>query len=213
MVDIGDFYDMPSLCSYDKGTKGFEGRRYKADIAAGNEAQDRLLAPIRKAKKKLPRFVRTLGNHEDRISRAVDRDPVLEGTIGLSDLLSKEYHWEEYPFREIVDVDGIDYSHYFVTGTSGRPVSGEHPAHMLLTKRFKSSTMGHDHRLDFCVRSSGARKLYGLICGNFQDYHADYANQGNSLWSRGVVIKRNVEQGQYDFEWVSMKRLKEVYGS
>jgi len=29
IVCLGDFADMPSLSSYDKGTKGFEGRRYK----------------------------------------------------------------------------------------------------------------------------------------------------------------------------------------
>ena len=27
VICLGDFGDLPSLCSYDKGTKGFEGRR------------------------------------------------------------------------------------------------------------------------------------------------------------------------------------------
>ena len=31
---IGDFADMESLSSYDKGTRHFEGRRYKNDIKA-----------------------------------------------------------------------------------------------------------------------------------------------------------------------------------
>ena len=55
VVDIGDMFDMPSLCSYDKGTKGFEGRRYRADIAAGIEAQDRMMSIVKRQKKKLPR--------------------------------------------------------------------------------------------------------------------------------------------------------------
>jgi|SRR6478609_644787 len=210
VIDIGDWWDMPSLCSYDKGTKGFEGRRYKLDIAAGVEAQDRMMSIVKRQKKKLPRFVRTLGNHEDRISRAIDRDPVLEGTIGLSDLQSREYGWEEYPFKDIVEVDGIHYSHYFVSGVMGRPVPN---ANQLLIKKMASCSMGHQHILDHKVANTVSGKtLHGLICGVYQDYEADFAGQGNQVWNAGVVIKRGVENGSYDMEWVSLKRLKEAYG-
>jgi hypothetical protein len=202
---------MSSLCSYDKGTKGFEGRRYKRDIAAGVEAQDRMFLPINRAKKKKPRFIRCLGNHENRIQKAVDRDPVLEGTIGLGDLQSAEYGWEEYPFLTPVEVDGVNYAHYFVAGVSGRPVSGEHAAYSLLTKKFQSSTMGHTHIFDHCVRAQGNHHIHGLICGVFQDYDSDYAGPANNIWNRGVCIKRGVEDGQYDLEWCSLNRLKEEY--
>ena len=47
IVNIGDFADMPSLSSYDKGTKSFEGRRYKKDIEVTREAMQRLLAPMK----------------------------------------------------------------------------------------------------------------------------------------------------------------------
>lgn len=212
VVDIGDWYDMPSLCSYDKGTKGFEGRRYRRDIEAGNDAQDRLLSIVRRQKRKLPHFVRTLGNHENRISKAVDRDPVLEGTIGLGDLLSREYKWEEVPFLDIINLDGVNYSHYFTTGVMGRPVSGEHPGYTLLTKKFESCTMGHVHTYDHCVRSVGRQKIHGLVCGVFQDYDADYAGPANDIWNRGVVIKHDVMDGDYDLEWISLARLERTYG-
>jgi hypothetical protein len=214
VVDIGDWWDMPSLCSYDKGTKGFEGRRYKRDIEAGLDAQDRMFHPINKAKKRKPRFVRTLGNHERRILTAVSRDPVLEGTIGIEDLQSKEYGWEEYPFLEKVTIDGVTYSHYFVTGVSGRPISGEHPAHMLLVKNFTSSTMGHSHTFDHTTRAAAnGRHLNGLVVGVYQDYHAEFAGPANDVWNAGVCICRDVEDGQYDLEHISLKRLKEEYGA
>jgi len=38
IIHIGDHWDMPSLSSYDVGKKSFEGRRYSADVEAGNEA-------------------------------------------------------------------------------------------------------------------------------------------------------------------------------
>lgn len=209
VVDIGDWFSMQSLCSYDRGTKGFEGRRYKLDIQAGLDAQEKLLAPIRGRKRRLPRFVRCLGNHEDRITRAINRDPILEGTIGLSDLQSKEYHWEEHPFLDVVNIDGINYSHYFTSGVLGRPVPN---ARQLLLKQMASCTMGHDHRFDY-VRQSNAngQKLHGLVCGVFQDYNSDYAGPANKIWDRGVVIKRGVENGNYDLEWISLERLKREY--
>jgi len=95
IVQIGDFADMPSLSSYDVGKKSFEGRRYKTDIEVTNKAMQMLLAPIKeynerarrnKDRQYRPRMVLTLGNHEERISRAIEGDPKLDGTISLSDL-------------------------------------------------------------------------------------------------------------------------------
>src|SRR3990167_10888236 len=80
IVHLGDFADMPSLSSYDVGKKSFEGRRYADDIEAAKDAMCAFLSPLwdfnAKAKKNKekqyhPRMVLTLGNHENRIHRAV----------------------------------------------------------------------------------------------------------------------------------------------
>lgn len=213
IVDIGDWWDMASLCSYDKGTKGFEGRRYKRDIEAGLDAQERLYDITRKSKKKLPRFVRTLGNHEHRIHKAVDRDPVLEGTIGLADLQSKEYGWEEFPFLTPVQIDGVTYQHYFTSGIMGRPISGERHAQTLILKQLASCTQGHSHLFDYCVRTDvSGRKIHGCVVGVYQDYEADFAGPANAMWSPGVVVKRGVQGGSYDVEHISLERIKQAYG-
>jgi predicted MPP superfamily phosphohydrolase len=213
VVDIGDFWDMSSLCSYDKGLKSFEGRRYKRDVAAGIEAQDRIATIVKRQKKRLPRFVRTLGNHENRISRAVERDPILEGTIGLDDLQSKEYGWEQYSFLQPVEIDGVTYQHYFITGVSGRPIGGERHAASLLAKNFRSSTCGHSHLFDYCVRTDiSGNSLHGLVVGVYQDYDADFAGPANGLWNAGVSVCRNVENGNYDLQHISLKALAKEYG-
>jgi len=46
VVCIGDFADMESLSSYDRGLKSFEGRSYQKDIWAAREAMDALLTPL-----------------------------------------------------------------------------------------------------------------------------------------------------------------------
>ena len=53
VVCLGDMADMPSLSSYDKGTKGFEGRRYSKDVAAVIDAQEKLFAPIKEVNRML----------------------------------------------------------------------------------------------------------------------------------------------------------------
>ena len=95
IVMLGDFADMPSLSSHDKaGSKSMEGQRYKADIKIVHAGMAELLAPIRAEQAKRvsnhqprwnPRLVMLYGNHENRINRAIDNDPKLDGLISLED--------------------------------------------------------------------------------------------------------------------------------
>lgn len=86
VVNIGDSADMPSLSGYDKGKRSFQGRTYRADVDAHLDFQERLWAPVFRRKQKLPRTVFCEGNHEHRITRAIDLQPELEGAISFADL-------------------------------------------------------------------------------------------------------------------------------
>jgi hypothetical protein len=99
IVHLGDHWDMPSLSSYDVGKKSFEGRRYTLDIEAGIEAMNQFMLPIRKEQERLrsnkkktwtPRMVFLLGNHEQRIERAIEADPKLEGLMSYDHFLLEE---------------------------------------------------------------------------------------------------------------------------
>ena len=96
VVNIGDFWDFPSLSSYDKGKLSFEGRRLKADIEIGNKGMDLLLAPIKQEADYFPRMLFTLGNHEERLKRVAKDNPEMSGFI--------DYHllnlsaWEVHDF-------------------------------------------------------------------------------------------------------------------
>lgn len=223
IICLGDFADMESLCSYDKGKKDYNARSYKRDIAASHEAMERLLAPLNaynqhqremKQKQYKPKMIMLYGNHEHRINRAIQFDHVmLEGLISLDDLKYEEYGWETYPFLERVDVDGILYSHYFITGVMGRPVGGEHPAATLIRKQLRSCTAGHSHVFDVAVRARGdGKQLRGLVAGCYLEEYEEYAGPANDLWRRGLYLKHNVADGDYDLEEISMNALKEMYG-
>ena len=218
VICIGDWADMPSLCSYEKGTKGFEGRRYKKDIEAALDAQEKFLGPLRKRKKKFPKFYMLVGNHEHRINRAINQDAAqLDGLISLADLQFAHYGWEVVDYAGgtpgILELDGIAYAHYHCSGAMGRAVSGEHPAYQLIHKGLTSCTQGHIHTTDYCVRTNKlGTSVHGLVAGCYLDYFADYAGVFNALWWRGVVFKKDVENGRYDPEWISLERIKKAYG-
>lgn len=209
VVDLGDTADMASLCSYEKGKAAFQGRSYRADVDVHNEFQDRVWHKIRKAKKKLPLRIRLIGNHEERISRALQVQPELEGTIGYGDLDLRSYYDEVVPYVGNTPgsyvVDGITYAHYLASGAMGRAIQTEHHAHTLLVKKFTSCTVGHSHTLSYCVRTRGdGSKLMGLVAPMACPHDLDYAGLCNRSWDRGVIIKDNVEDGVYDLRVVRL---------
>tara|TARA_R110000822_G_scaffold296188_5_gene418563 strand:+ start:1709 stop:2467 length:759 start_codon:yes stop_codon:yes gene_type:complete len=216
IVNIGDGADMHSLSSYDKGKRSFHGRSYRKDIESHTDFQDRMWAPVYRRKKKLPLSYYFIGNHEQRIERALDLSPELVGTMGYDDLELEQWYDEVIPYDGQTPgtkiIDGISYGHYFVSGVMGRPIGGEHHAYSLIAKRLMSSTCGHSHLLDYSMRTDGANnKIMGLVCGSYIDYRAGWAGNVNDLWWSGVVIKRNIQNGCYDPEFVSLQTLKDLY--
>lgn len=218
IVQIGDFADMPSLSSYDRGKKSFEGRRYIHDIEAAQEAMEALLGPVneynfrqRKNGKKQykPRMILTLGNHEARITRAINDDPKLEGVMSITDLGYEGFGWEVYNYLDVVIIDGVAYSHYFVTGVAGRPSSS---AQAQLRKTNMSSIAGHQQGLQIATgnRADGAR-LQAIIAGSCYEHDEDYMGpQGNKHW-RGILVLHEVVDGQFDLMPVSLDYINKRY--
>lgn len=217
VIDLGDSADFESLSSYDKGKRSFVGRSYRADVDSYLDFQDRLWSPMRRAKKRLPYSIRLIGNHEQRIDRALDASPELVNTISYSDLCLEDYYDTVIHYNGntpgVIEVDGVLYSHYFTSGIMGRPIAGEHPAYSLVTKKLSSCTCGHSHIFDYCVRTGKDTKIMGLTAGCLVDYDTGWAGEVQKLWNTGVVVKRNVEGGQYDLEWISLERLAREYGN
>ena len=219
IIHIGDHYDMPSLSSYDKGRKEFEGRRYHKDIAAGNEAMrrfhdpiDRLNDELRRAHKALyrPRLVFCLGNHEQRIERACSAQPELDGLLSYADFNLSELGWEVVPFLEVITIDGVAYCHYFTSGVMGRPVSS---AALMIRKKMMSCVMGHvQHRdIGYAQRADGKR-VTGIFAGCYYQHDEAYMNpQGNQHW-RGLWMLNEVNDGQFDEMPVSLTYLEKKYG-
>lgn len=218
VVNMGDTACLPSLSRHEEGASLL--RSYEEDIESHLNFQERLWAPIRKLKKKTPYRVILEGNHENRMKTFLAKERRLQGRqygIGFRDLEFDRYYHDSVEYEGstpgVIEIDGINYAHYFVSGVMARPIGGERIASALLNKHFSSCTMGHTHTLDYAVRTSATgERIQGLVCGWGGDYRPDWAGQNHKLWWGGVIIKRGVENGQYDPEFISMERLKRIYG-
>jgi hypothetical protein len=217
VVNLGDAADMCSLSSYDKGKRSFHGRSYQADIDAHLDFQSRWWDPIKARKKKLPYRVVLEGNHERRVEHALDLDPQYEGILSFDNYEFDKYYDTVVRYDGgspgIIEIEGIQFAHFFVTGVSGRPVSGESPARMLIAKFGTSCIQGHTHILDYATRKSPfGRVVHGGVLGCYQDYINGWAGGpiGNQ-WRGGLAVLDNVEDGNFDFSWVSIESLQKRY--
>ena len=218
VVHLGDHWDMPSLSSYDrKGGTKLEGTRVIADIAAGNEAFAILNAPLeaynderreRKERQWWPRRVLLRGNHEHRITRAVENDAQLDGLLSLDMLASPG--WEVVPFLVPIDIDGVVYSHYFANPMNGRPMGGTAAAR--LKNLGHSFVQGHQQVYEQAVRYVRGRQQRGLIAGAGYLHEEDYLGHpdAHSYW-RGVLVLHEVEGGAYNLMEVSLGYLCKRY--
>jgi len=222
IIHLGDHADMPALSLYDKGKATMEGRRVKADIEAANQHWHILNQPLydyneQKRKNKHatwnPERHILLGNHEDRINRAVNSDAQLSGLLSTDDLDYARSGWRVSPFKEILWLDGVAYSHFFYNHMTGIPYGGN------IDTRLKtighSFTMGHQQTFLYGMRyvndSQKPYSQHGLVAGACYLHDEDYKGPQGNAHFRGIVIKHGVQAGSYDIQQISLDSLCRRY--
>jgi hypothetical protein len=241
IIMLGDWYDLPSLSSWDKGKAQFEGRRFKADVDAGHRALERLEKPLTdynatrrryKERQWFPEKHVTWGNHEDRADRAWKVSPELEGFVGtfLFDRFWRERGWQTHEYKAVIDIDGIWYSHLMTHEFTGNAMGAQ--ASTLLKQVGHTFTQGHRQTYDLASRYVGDKMHRALVAGACYLHDEDYKGpsrsvserSGNHHW-RGCVMKHDVEDGQYSlmelpldffcrrYEGVSLERFnRKIFG-
>jgi hypothetical protein len=219
VINIGDFADMPSLSTHDvKGSKYFEGLRYKKDVEVVKEAMQKMLAPLRtmqkvqkdsKHKVYKPRMVMLMGNHENRISRAVNNNPTLEGLISTKDL-NYEKDWEVHEFLHPVFINGVGFNHYWPVGAMGRPAS---TASAIISKLHMSCIAGHQQgkQVAYGKRADG-QAICSIIAGSYYLHDESYMDQLSNKHWRGLVMLNEVNDGHFDEMFLSIEYLGKRYG-
>lgn len=223
IVHLGDAWDMPSLSSYDAGKKCFEGRRYLADIKAGNDALDRLMAPMiahnahkarMKEKQYRPRLVILRGNHEARIERAANENAALDGVIGYHHFNDVAHGWEPVPFLQPIIIDGVAYVHFSALNANGDVMGSKHGqsnARTQLNREMRTMVCGHKQGLDIANRPAHGKLLWSIIAGSAYLHDEEYLTpQGNHYW-RGIVVLNDVRDGEFEPMPITLAYLERRY--
>ena len=220
VVCLGDWADMPSLSTHDKaGSKYFEGLRYKDDVKAAKDGMERFLGPLKEEQERQrrngkkvyrPRMELLLGNHENRIDRAINNQPMLDGVISTKDL-EYEKDWNVSPFLQPLVINGVVFNHYFPTGAMGRPASS---ASAMVSKLHQSCIAGHQQsrQVAYGVKADGSR-ITCIIAGSFYQHDEHYMApaQNKSVW-HGLVMLNEVSAGEFDESFISLNFLRKKYG-
>lgn len=227
VIELGDFADMESLSSYDKGKLSGQNRHVGNDLDWAVDARKRLTKGlVGKAdtlrvgcdKKKGNRWgdlrlVALGGNHENRLDKYVNDHPEMLGVLDQDASQAAKQGWEWHPFMEKVTIEGITFCHYFHNGL-GKPLGGVMPARTLTQKLYTSTVSGHSHIWNhYSDVSATGKRLNGLVAGCYFGHEEAYARHSNATWDRSVTLLHNVVDGDYDLEKLSYDRIRNEYGS
>jgi hypothetical protein len=208
IVQIGDFADMPSLSSYSLGKAEAEGQRYQNDLNTAHHAMRLLTEPFRTIKNYHPEMHLTLGNHEDRIDREAECNPKFEGYISTADLHYEDWGWTVHPFLKIIKIDGIEYTHYFTSGSMGRPVTS---AAAILRTRHSSGVMGHVQMTDIAFHpKSGHIGIISSCAYQHEEAYLTPQMEGKAQ-RRQIVMLHEVSEGIADPMFASLDFLRRRY--
>lgn len=223
IVHLGDHWDMPSLSVYDYGKKAAEGQRYQDDIDAGIIALEVLKEPtdiynrnrvLSKRKRYNPEWIFIHGNHEHRINRHVEANPILEGKLSTDDFRLAELGWQEYKYRTIYETDFIYFSHYFVNPESVKRLPFSSSIDTQLKTLGFSNISGHRPGLHLASPrfTLDGRVIRGIQAGSFYMHNFEYQAlpQGNKYW-RGALHIKNISNGNFRLVELPIDWLIENY--
>jgi hypothetical protein len=220
----GDWWDMESLSSFNSSREA-EGKRVLKDLMAGNDAMELFMKPLLKLQRKQkkdkkrvykPRLVFTVGNHDPqvRLPRYLETNPLMAGMIeerSTTNLL-KSYGFEVYDFLDVVNIEGIRFSHYFQNPHSAKksPISGA--IDTCLKNVGFSFVQGHQQGLKVGKHYLGDGTCrVGIIAGSFYQHEEKYmGEQGNNHW-QGIIQLNDVKEGGADICELSLDYLKRKY--
>ena len=209
VVHIGDFNDMASLSSYDKGTKEFEGRRLNRDLRFSRDCLTALTDSL--GDLDCDKYI-TLGNHEDRLLRLYSQQPELSGAMGDDPFGFEEYGFDVYDYMAMLELNGVIFSHYFQNPNSimGGAVSGS--IENYLKNLGHSFVMGHQQTMKYGEMHRGNGRIdCGLVMGAcYIPDHKYKGKQGNSHF-KGCAILDNMYDGYFDFHQYGLKSLIQRY--
>jgi hypothetical protein len=198
LIHLGDHWDFQSVSRHSApGSREKEGQRLARDIEAGNHALEALNEAMGSFRPRTATLLR--GNHEYRLQRYVEANPVLEGIVGLDMLGDRRLGWSVVDYfhgsPKAIELDGLWYAHYFTNVNTGNPIGGN--ASYKLAAIGSPFVMGHVQGYDIGTKQyATGRTIRGIVAGSCYLHDEEYKGMANSHW-RGAVVLNEVEKGNF----------------
>ena len=216
VVHIGDHWDFPSLSSY-ASELDREGRRLIDDLSGGFRAFKLIMEEtekrnLKRKKQYEPSKHFIMGNHEYRLQRFIERNPMLHGFIDLRGQI-EHLGWSVNEYLDPLWVKEICFMHFMPNPESSRAVGGS--IENKLNKFPHSFVHGHQQKYQYGRRQNlQGKPHFGICAGSFYMHDESYRGPNNTEIRGFVHLRAYTNRYGYldhDAEFVSLERLLEHY--
>lgn len=206
VICLGDWWDMISLCFYEKDKASFGLQSVQGDMEAGEVAMAVMMDAFDEHLTSLGVKLTgadielhfTNGNHEMRLNKALthtEHGVMLKGTRTHQQIV-EDFGWTFHEYMQPAKVDGVAYAHCLPSGVMGRAIGGTNATKSLLDKMMVSCVVGHSHVWDISVRTDAfGGKKFAIAAGCYYDKIPGYAKTTGQMWWRGVTLLNGVRDG------------------
>lgn len=218
IVNLGDFYDLPSLSSWDKGKLASHGKYLQDDLDAGEAGLKLFHDTLKKHAPKgyKPRLHVVKGNHEIRLYRHVESNPELNKSFGDHSFAFKKYGWTEHDFLDPVEINNVTYCHFFPLSANGRVTNSRNGAPSALAqvrRMMRNCVAGHAQGLDTASIQTPGRIIRGIIAGSYYIHSEKYIPKiGDTYWKGLLLLNDLRPESGFDLCEVSMDYLRRRFG-
>lgn len=215
VIHLGDVNNHDATSSFDKDKPGnLLARSIKGDYEIEYKANDAWYDGLNGH---TCRQIMLDGNHDIRPLVYAERHPEVADTIKDYEQKRGNLGWERVPFQQPITVSGVRYCHMFTRTPRGKSSaysvrSGASSARAQLQANMVSCIAGHIPGFDYFELPTDTGLRQSIIAGSYYPHQQSYAGpQGGYHWN-GLILIHMVKPGEFDFERISIKRLKQWYG-
>lgn len=211
-INLGDLLDFDYISKYNENNKrGNELKRIDKDYATANEILDRHQAIIRKNNKKAE-FILLEGNHDARMEKFIDKEPIVEGRMEMD----KGLHLEKRGFKflresEVYTLQNANFIH-------GKYTSKFH-AHKTVDNYGVNIFYGHLHTFQTYMKVlyGNDKTIVGQSIGCLCEYDQKYLKGNPTAWQQGFAVFEFFPDGFFNYYPVSIFKHRfvingKVYG-
>lgn len=207
-INLGDLLDFDCISNHNKDKlREVEGKRVESDYVVVNQMLDRHQSLIRKNNKNAE-FILLEGNHEARMERYIDANPVLEGLFEVEkklNLKDRGFQWYRYNDTRLFQIGKLAFHHGIYTS--------KYHSYKHLENFGKSIVYGHLHTFQihnnstFGEDDARAAHAVGCLCEPEQSYI-----QGRPRsWRQGFAVIYFHPNGNFNYYPITMFNHSFIY--